>query len=98
MAAAIGVDQSKDMLGLAQHGHNVRTLDDHGRMGPGDHSCGTGRQALSVGILGMVDFFIPLGAMKCEDELLAGQEIPSNVIHSTAKPHYRHVRMKTWTL
>ncbi len=67
-------------------------------MGPGDHSCGAGRQALGVGILGMVDFFIPLGAIRCENELLAGQDIPSNVIHWTAKPHSRQVRMRTGRL
>src|SRR2546428_13432438 len=75
MIAAIGVDQAKDMLRLAEDRNDIRALNNHAGMRSRCHSRRPRRQTLRIGILGMIDLLISLGCIGCQNELLSGQRV-----------------------
>src|SRR5262245_26711378 len=75
MITAIGVDQSENMLGLAEDCDGIGTLKNHRGMRPCRHSRRAWRQALRVRILCMVHLHISLSSVRCQDELLSRQRV-----------------------
>src|SRR5262249_14211559 len=98
MIAAIGVNQSKNMLGLAEDCDDIGTLNNHRWMRPRRHSRRAWWQALRIRILCMIDVLISLSSVWCQDELFSRQCVFCNVIHRPTKPDTGQVRMTPWRL
>src|SRR5206468_6735658 len=69
-------------------------LNNHRRMGHHDHSCRTGRQALRIRVLGMVDGVIPLLSKRSENHLLSRHGVPRKIPAATSKPDAGEVRVR----
>src|SRR5689334_11627039 len=95
MISPIGVDQSENMLRLAEDCDDIGTLNNHRWMRPCRHSRRAWWQALCIRILCMIDVLISLSSVWCQDELFSKQRVFPNVIHRPAKPHTGQIRMRS---
>src|SRR5262245_38300084 len=85
MIAAIGVNQTENMLRLAKDCDDIGTLNNHRWMRSCRHSRRAWWQTLRIRILCMIDVLISLCSVWCQDELFSRQRVFCNVIHRPTK-------------